>query len=240
MRPPLGNLPIVLHGVGLNVGGREILSALTTTITSGAPTVLLGPNGAGKSTLIRLAMGLLAPSEGALSWSGRPTPLRSKLAVVFQRPMMLRRSVRANIAFALAGLGMPPGERRERVRHTLERASLAALAERPARRLSGGEQQRLALARALVREPEVLFLDEPANNLDPAAVKSVEALISGAAACGVKIVIATHDLAQARRLAGDVLFLASGRLVEQGPADRFFAAPKTLRAAAFLRGDLVE
>ncbi|MBX6425396.1 MAG: amino acid ABC transporter ATP-binding protein, partial [Variibacter sp.] len=115
-----------------------------------------------------------------------------------------------------------------------------ARAARPARRLSGGEQQRLALARALARDPELLFLDEPTNNLDPAATKSVEALIRAAARSGVKIVMATHDLGQARRLAGEVLFLAGGRLVEQGPADRFFAAPKTPEAAAFLRGDIVE
>jgi tungstate transport system ATP-binding protein len=240
MRAPVTNLPITLEHASVRIGDTSILDGVSAALTPGAPTVLLGPNGAGKTTLIRLAMGLMAPASGTVTWGGRPAPRPDKLAIVFQRPMMLRRSARANIAFALAGQGLPRQEIRERVRRLLDRASLGTLAERPARKLSGGEQQRLALARALVREPEVLFLDEPANNLDPAAMKSVEALIRDAAASGVKIVMTTHDLGQARRLAGDVMFLAGGRLIEQGAADRFFAAPATAKAAAFLRGDIVE
>ena len=113
------------------------------------------------------------------------------------------------------------------------------LADRPARKLSGGEQQRLALARALARDPEILFLDEPTASLDPAATKGVEDIVRVVAASGVKIVMATHDIGQARRLAGDIVFLARGRLVENALAHRFFASPATPEAAAFLRGDLV-
>jgi tungstate transport system ATP-binding protein len=153
---------------------------------------------------------------------------------------MLKRSARANVAFALSARGIARDERDARIAAALERAALAPLAERPARKLSGGEQQRLALARALVREPEILFLDEPTNNLDPASTKAVEAIVRDAARAGVKVVLVTHDLGQARRLAGDVLFLVGGRVIEQAPADRFFAAPATPQAAAFLRGDLVE
>jgi tungstate transport system ATP-binding protein len=240
VRAPDSNLPITLNGVAVRAGATTILDGVTVAFAPGAPTVLIGPNGAGKSTLIRLAMGLVAPSAGTLTWGGRPAPLPGKLALVFQRPVMLRRSARANVEFALAGQGLARSEMRARTRRQLVAASLGEHAERPARRLSGGEQQRLALARALVREPEVLFLDEPTNNLDPAAAKTVEALIREAAASGVKIVMATHDLGQARRLAGDVLFLTGGRLVERAPADRFFAAPESPKAAAFLCGDIVE
>jgi len=153
--------------------------------------------------------------------------------MVFQRPVMLRRAAAANVAYAL-------GRRDDkRVTELLDRVGLAPLAARPARRLSGGEQQRLALARALARDPEILFLDEPTASLDPAATKAVEDIISNVAASGVKIVMATHELGQARRLAGDIVFLARGRLIERAAAASFFNAPKTPEAAAFLRGDLV-
>jgi tungstate transport system ATP-binding protein len=240
MRAPDSNLPIALTGVAVRVGATTILDGVTLALAPGEPTVLIGPNGAGKSTLIRLAMGLIAPSSGTLTWGGRAAPLQDKVAIVFQRPVMLRRSARANVAFALGGRGLARSETSVRVDRALAIASLSMLAERPARRLSGGEQQRLALARALAREPEVLVLDEPANNLDPAAMKAVEEVIRDAAASGVKIVMATHDLGQARRLAGDVIFLAGGRVIEHAPAGRFFTDPESPKAAAFLRGDIVE
>ncbi|HET9903397.1 MAG TPA: ATP-binding cassette domain-containing protein [Xanthobacteraceae bacterium] len=240
MRAPDSGLPILFDRVSLRAGETAILRDVSLSLAPGAPTVLIGPNGAGKTSLIRIAMGLQKPSGGSISWGGRPAPPPGRLAIVFQRPVMLRRSVRANIAFALAGQGLSRTERHARVARLLDLAALGGLADRPARRLSGGEQQRLALARALAREPEALFLDEPANNLDPAATKSVEALIRNAAASGIKIVMTTHDLGQARRLGGEIIFLAGGQLLERAPADRFFAAPATEKAAAFLRGDIVE
>jgi len=194
--------------------------------------VLLGPNGSGKSTLLRLPMGLVPPTSGRVSWGGREAP-GERLAMVFQRPVMLRRSAAANVAYAL------PARDPARVQELLAKVGLASLADRPARKLSGGEQQRLALARALARDPEVLFLDEPTASLDPAATKAVEDIVRAVAASGVKIVMATHDIGQARRLAGDVIFLARGRLVERADAARFFHAPATSEAGAFLRGDLV-
>ena len=106
-------------------------------------------------------------------------------------------------------------------------------------KLSGGEQQRLALARALARDPEILFLDEPTASLDPAATKAVEDIVRAVAANGVRIVMATHDIGQARRLAGDIVFLARGRLIENTLAHRFFTSPASNEASAFLRGDLV-
>ena len=156
---------------------------------------------------------------------------------MFQKPVMLRRSAGSNVAYALQAAGRPADA--ATIAKVLDRVGLAALAGRPARRLSGGEQQRLALARALARDPEVLFLDEPTASLDPAATKAVEDIVARAAAGGVKVVMSTHDLGQARRLAGDIVFLAKGRLIERAPAERFFAAPATPEARSFVAGELV-
>jgi tungstate transport system ATP-binding protein len=240
MRAPPSDLPVLLSNVSVRVGALTILDEVSVSFAPGPPTAIVGPNGAGKSTLLRLAMGLIAPSAGSISWGGRAQADMDRRAIVFQRPVMLRRTVHGNVAFALAGRGLARAEREDRIARILEQTALAPLAWRPARRLSGGEQQRLALARALVRAPDILFLDEPANNLDPAAMKSVEAIIREAAASGVKVVLVTHDLGQARRLAGDVIFMAGGKLVEHAPSEKLFTAPATAKAAAFLRGDIVE
>jgi tungstate transport system ATP-binding protein len=228
----VSELPVRFEQASLRVGAVDVVRALRLDLGGGAPTVLLGPNGSGKSTLLRLAMGLVQPTSGRVTWGGRPAP-GERLAMVFQRPVMLRRSAAANVAYAL-------GTRDDaRVGELLAKVGLAPLADRPARKLSGGEQQRLALARALARDPEVLFLDEPTASLDPAATKAVEDIVRAVAASGVKIVMATHDIGQARRLAGDIVFLTRGRLTERADAARFFHAPATSEAGAFLRGDLV-
>lgn len=232
MRAPITDLPLSFENASLRAGDVEIVSNLELDIVSGAPTILLGPNGSGKSTLLRLAMGLVRPTSGRITWGRRNEP-DERLAMVFQRPVMLRRTAAANVAYALRARD------EQRVAELLERVGLGALADRPARKLSGGEQQRLALARALARDPEILFLDEPTASLDPAATKAVEDIVRAVAASGVKIVMATHDIGQARRLAGDIMFLARGRLVERADAARFFTSPATPEAAAFLRGDLV-
>jgi len=217
----------------------NVVRQISLAIAAGAPTVLVGPNGAGKSTLIRLAMGLIAPTAGRITWGGRGETDGKRRAMVFQRPVMLRRSAAANVAYALKAAGVPRADRAPRVSTLLARVGLAPLAERPARRLSGGEQQRLALARALARDPEVLFLDEPTASLDPAATKAFEDILRDVAQSGVKIVMATHDLGEARRLAGEIVFLLRGRVHECAPAEKFFTAPATPEAAAFTRGDLV-
>jgi tungstate transport system ATP-binding protein len=184
-------------------------------------------------------MGLVAPSLGRVTWGGKDQTDGRRRAMVFQRPIMLRRSAQANIAYGLAAAGVQSRVRAECADDLLARVGLASLGRRPARRLSGGEQQRLALARALARNPEVLFLDEPTASLDPAATKAVEEIVRSVAQSGVKIVLATHDLGQARRLASDIVFLLRGRIREHAPAADFFKSPGTAEAAAFLRGDLV-
>jgi tungstate transport system ATP-binding protein len=236
MRDRTSMLPIIFEAVAFAAGRTCILRDVSLSLDAGPPTVLIGPNGSGKTTLIKLAMGLLAPNAGRIRHA-QPDRAVRRQAIVFQKPVMLRRSAAGNIAYALKAAGRSADT--AAIVKLLDRVGLAALADRPARRLSGGEQQRLALARALARDPEVLFLDEPTASLDPAATKSVEDIVAGAAAGGVKIVMSTHDLGQARRLAGDIVFLAKGRLIEHAPAERFFAAPGTAEARGFVAGELV-
>jgi tungstate transport system ATP-binding protein len=209
------------------------------TFAAGTPTVLIGPNGYGKTTLIRLAMGLLAPTRGRVIWGGRENVAPTHRAIVFQRPVMLRRSAAANIRYALAAAGVSRGERDARAEELADLVGLNGLGARPARKLSGGEQQRLALARALAKEPQVLFLDEPTASLDPAATKAIEDLIRGIAARGIKVVMSTHDLGEARRLAGEIVLMHRGRIVDSGVADAFFAAPRTAEARRFIAGELL-
>ena len=232
-------LPLRLEDVGYAAAGEKLVEGVTIELAAGPRTVILGPNGAGKSLLLRLCHGLLRPTAGRISWRlGEGPALRRRQAMVFQRPVMLRRSAAGNIGFALKLRGLPRRDRRARIGEVLARTGLASLAHQPARVLSGGEQQRLALARAWALEPEVLFLDEPTASLDPAATRLVEELVESIHRSGTKIVMTTHDLGQARRLADQILFLNHGRLVEAGPAEAFFAGPATPEATAFLKGEL--
>lgn len=231
------DLPIRFAGVNYRAGAISILCGIDLEISAGPPTILLGPNGSGKTTLLKLAMGLITPTAGSITYNGREKPTPGTRAFVFQKPMMLRRSVAANVAYALEADGHRPD--RLEIARLLAEVGLAGMDDRPARKLSGGEQQRLALARALARDPEVLFLDEPTASLDPASTKAVEEIIARVAESGVKIVMTTHDLGQARRLASEVVFLAKGRLIERAPAEAFFTQPSTDEARRFVAGDLV-
>lgn len=232
-------LPLVLEDVGYAVDGRLLIEGLSLVLEPGPLTCVLGFNGAGKSLFLRLCHGLIRPTRGRVGWAGpgRAAAARHQ-AMVFQRPVMLRRSVRANLDYPLKMRDVPRARRRMTVERMLAVADLADIADRPARVLSGGQQQRLALARAWGLDPQVLFLDEPTASLDPAATKAVEALIGRIHAAGTKIVMTTHDLGQARRLADEVVFLHRGRLAEAGPAAAFFAGPETPAAAAFVDGRL--
>jgi tungstate transport system ATP-binding protein len=243
MRAMPADLPIRLDDVtvraGQGTGQVTVLDRMSLVIAPGAPTVLIGPNGSGKTTLLRVAMGLLPPSSGRITWDGVVDASPARRAIVFQRPVMLRRSVASNIRYALQAARIESDRHDTRLAELLSLVGLDALASRPARRLSGGEQQRLALARALARDPSVLFLDEPTASLDPAVTKAIEDIIRAVAVRGVKVVMATHDLGEARRLAGDVVFLHRGHVVEAAPAEMFFSSPDTNEARAFLAGDLL-
>jgi tungstate transport system ATP-binding protein len=225
--------------VGILAGELTILDRISIGISAGAPTVLIGPNGSGKTTLLRVAMGLISPSRGHITWGGRAVSPPVRRAIVFQRPVMLRRSAAGNIAYALAAAGVPRAEHGQRIAELLSLVGLAGFEGRPARRLSGGEQQRLALARALARDPVVLFLDEPTASLDPAATKAIEDIVRAVNARGVKVVMATHDLGEAKRIAGEIILLHHGCVIESAPADAFFAAPKTEDARRFIAGELL-
>ena len=238
MREVSSILPLAVDNLGFEAEGRALVADIAFTLTKGGVTALLGPNGAGKSLLLRLCHGLLRPSRGALRWQdGAPVADRRRHAMVFQRPVMLRRSALANVEHALRAAGLVSAK--ARAAEALARFGLADLAGRPARLLSGGEQQRLAIARAWALGPELLFLDEPTSQLDPGATRQVESMIQALSAEGMTILMSTHDLGQARRLARRVLFLHGGRLIEDAAAERFFASPATPAGRAFIAGELL-
>lgn len=239
MRAPISDLPITFESASVSANAVTILDNISLILGPGAPTILIGPNGAGKTTLLRLAMGLIRPSRGRLTWAGREHITPTRCAIVFQRPAMLRRSAAGNVRYALAAAGVSRPERAGRCAELLALVGLSDLADRPARRLSGGEQQRLALARALAKDPAVLFLDEPTASLDPAATKAIEDVVRAVAARGIKVVMSTHDLGEARRLAGEIVLLHRGRVVENGPASVFFAMPRTNEGQRFIAGELL-
>ncbi|MCX7157985.1 MAG: phosphate ABC transporter ATP-binding protein [Proteobacteria bacterium] len=231
-------LPLRLSDVSFSAGGRTIIDRVSFDLSAGPSTIVLGANGAGKSVLLRLMHGLLAPSSGRVEWLGSNSARARRLqAMVFQRPVMLRRSVLANITYALALADVPARDRDRLAVEALEEVGLATLATRPARVLSGGEQQRLALARAWALHPEVLFLDEPTASLDPAATREIETVIKAFDASGTKIVMVTHNLGQARRLGDEVLFVHQGRVAEVTPVDTFFSQPASAEASAFVKGE---
>jgi tungstate transport system ATP-binding protein len=239
MRAPVSLLPLRLRDVTFAVGERVIIDRLTATFEAGPRTMIVGPNGAGKSVLLRLCHGLLRPTGGGVEWNTpRLSESRSGQAMVFQRPVMLRRSAAANIEYALAAAGVGAAERAATAREALRRVGLAHLADRSARVLSGGEQQRVAIARAWALSPQVLFLDEPTSALDPTATREIEAAIAAIHASGTKIVMVTHNLGQARRLGDEIVFLHAGRIAERAPADAFFDRPTTREAEGFIKGEL--
>jgi tungstate transport system ATP-binding protein len=237
MRPIL---PLEVRDLTYAIRDRVLIDGISARFDSEVRTVILGPNGAGKSLLLRLCHGLIEPSSGSVRWCGDPDgDARHRQAMLLQRPVLLRRSARANIEYALALRAASRAERRERAERALEATGLMRIADSPARVLSGGEQQRLALARIWALEPQVVFLDEPTSSLDPTAKHAIEETIKDIHAGGTKIIMTSQDLGQAKRLADEVLFLHHGRLVERRPAEAFFAEPENEAARAFLRGELI-
>lgn len=231
-----------LVGVRHRYGSRVVLDVPALQIARGETLGVIGPSGAGKSTLLRLLQLVERPSEGAIRFNGRavvaPAPADQvrRITTVFQRPIMLDRTVRDNVAFGLRLRG-----RRDdaRVDALLDRVSLAKLAGARARSLSGGEIQRVAMARAIATEPQVLLLDEPAANLDPANVALIESIVGEQQTLGRTIVLITHNTHEARRLADRTLLLLDGRPVEIGATVGLFESPRDPRTRAFLAGELI-
>lgn len=241
-RPPRsardGDPAITLSGIAISRGGVRVIDGLDAALGPSGITAVMGPNGAGKSLMLRVIAGLLPPDGGTITFAGG-RPAAPQIALVFQTPVLLRRSVRANLDLALTAYGVPRRDRPAKTAHLLDMAGLAEHANRPARALSGGERQRLALVRALGAQPKFLLLDEPTASLDPQATAMIEALIAKAVADGIRVVLVTHDQGQARRLSDDVIFLHRGRIVETTPASQFFETPASREARAYLAGSLL-
>lgn len=229
-------MPLQVRGLTLELGGRRVLEGLDLDLGPTGCTVVLGPNGAGKSQLLRALHGLVQPTAGRIDWNGiSPDQARAHQALVFQKPVLLRRSVAANVDFVLRSRGLAMARRDA----LLDHVGLSHKARQPARLLSGGEAQRLALARALATNPDVLFLDEPTASLDPASVSRIEDILRQAVQRGTRVILVTHDIGQARRMADDIVFVHGGRVAEQAAATRFFPSPSTKAARAHVSGGLV-
>lgn len=229
--------PVCMRGVRFEPNGRTVLDGVDLEIGVEGITLVLGPNGAGKSVMLRTLCGLIEPSAGSIEWAGQPRP-KDGVMMVFQHPMMIRASVLENVALGLKPLGVPRAERHRRAAEILKRVALSDRAQDSARHLSGGEQQRLALARAWLTKPRLLLLDEPTASLDPSATAKVERIIREIRTDGTRIVMTTHNLGQATRLGDEVIFISAGRVREHAPVQRFFARPASEEARLFIQGEL--
>lgn len=232
-------LPLTMTNVAVRRRGKRLLGPVDLEVGGLGLTIIIGPNGSGKTTLLRAMHGVERLSAGAVRWSVSEEEARHRQAYVFQTPIMLRRSVADNLRYPLQLLGAPRAEVSRRVNDWLARIGLEERASLQATRLSGGEKQRLAVARALIRRPDVLFLDEPCANLDGASTRAIEALLRTALDEKTRIIMTTHDLGQARRLASDAIFMLHGMVHETGAAERFFGTPRTDELQAFFRGDII-
>ena len=234
----LGMMPLFVANLTYTSSGTTLINNLSFSLGGAGITVVMGPNGAGKSILLRLLHGLIQPSSGEILWSGQAitSEIIMRQAMVFQKPVLLRRSVAENIDFVLRCRGVHSRAHRNQL---LKQAGLIEKATQPARLLSGGEQQRLALVRALSTKPEVLFLDEPTASLDPTSALKIEEIVQETVSIGTRTILVTHDIGQAKRLANDVIFLHRGRLAEHANASVFFKNPVSHLARDYLAGRLI-
>lgn len=233
-------LPLTVSEAVVRRRGKVLVGPISGELETDGLTIVMGPNGAGKTTLLRMLHGMERLSSGTMRWQVPEGVARSAQAFVFQTPILMRRSTLDNVAYPLLVHGMARSEARVRAAEWLARVGLADSDSKPAYVLSGGERQKMALARALIRDPQVVFLDEPCANLDGRATREFEELLAATRAEGTRIVMATHDIGQARRLAEDVWFIHHGCIHEAGEAAAFFASPETPEARAFIQGDIVE
>lgn len=234
-----------LHNVTRHYGKRQVLNIESLDVFPGEILGLVGPSGAGKSTLLRILNFLEVPTSGLVEFHRKPfspehempLEMRRKVTTVFQQPMLLERSVYDNVAYGLRLRGERNGD--QRVLKSLEQVGLSGFSHQRARTLSGGEAQRVALARAMVIQPEVLLLDEPTANLDPYNIGLIEEIIQHLKSQGVTLILVTHNIFQARRLADRVAFLLEGKIVEVAGVDQFFESPRDSRTKAFVNGEMV-
>ncbi|MCP5087601.1 MAG: ATP-binding cassette domain-containing protein [Rhodobacteraceae bacterium] len=233
-------LPLEISNASVRRRGKTLVGPVDLILAEKGFTTVIGPNGAGKTTLLRMMHGIERLSQGTVTWHGPNAEVRGRQAFVFQSPIMMRRSVRDNLTYPLTLGKTPKTEARQQAEDWAERINLKSALNRKATVLSGGERQKLAIARALIRKPDILFLDEPCSHLDGRATREIEELLQGAHEKGIRIIMSTHDMGQAKRLASEVVFILKGRIHEFSPADAFFDTPGTNEAKAFLSGDILE
>lgn len=232
--------PLTLTGATIRRRGKRLVGPIDLTLQDQGITIVIGPNGAGKTSLLQMMHGIARLSDGDIIWGCDLDAARQAQSFVFQQPILLRRSVRDNIAYPLKLRGTPKAKARAQADTAGAQVGLGAMLDRPATFLSGGERQKLAIARAMITKPALLFLDEPCASLDGRATREIEEILQRAAASGTRLIMSTHDMGQARRLADDVLFLLNGHIHDHAPNPQFFDQPQTAEAAAFLNGDIVE
>lgn len=233
-------LPLVAKGATVRRQKKILIGPVDLRLEAGGVTIVIGPNGAGKTSLLKMLHGITRLNDGSVTWNCPMDVAQKRQAFVFQQAVMMRRSVVDNVAYPLRLIGMSRREARAEALDWVKRIGLNAAADRSATVLSGGERQKLALARALIRKPEVLFLDEPCASLDGRATREIETLLQDAAEKGTRLVMSTHNLGQAQRLATEIVLVARGQIQEHQSADEFFAEPQTPEGRAFLRGDIIE
>ncbi|MGH1412542.1 MAG: ATP-binding cassette domain-containing protein [Pelagimonas sp.] len=232
--------PLSVKDASTSRRGKTLVGPVDLELDGTGTCVVVGPNGAGKTTLLRLLHGAARLNSGSITWACPTEEARHEQVFVFQRPVMLRRSVEENLIYPLRMRGMPKAEARDQAQAWAERVGLQDMLPRSAPVLSGGEQQKLALARALIVKPKLVFLDEPCASLDGRAMREIEDVLQEVRGSGTRLIMSTHDMGQARRLADSVVFMFKGRVHEHSASQRFFTAPETSQAMAFLRGDIVE
>ena len=230
-------LPIYIKDLSLILDERKILSSLNLSINSDDVTVIMGPNGAGKSIFLKILNGILTPTSGCITWNNKKqfSDTLNTQAFVFQKPILLRRSVIANLDYMDSVLGNKKKISKDRL---LEIVQLKKQKNQPARMLSLGEQQRLSLVRSLMLRPNLLLLDEPTANLDPASTKIIEDIILNLKMMGIKIIFVTHNILQAKRIADDIIFLNEGKMVEHLDKQEFFSNSKSIEVQNYLNGKL--
>ncbi len=227
---------IICSSLSFQRGDKKILSDISITFPKTGISVIMGPNGAGKSVLLRTIIGLLKPDSGHVILNPE---FAGKTALVFQRPVLIRRTVYGNLHHALGIAGFPRRQRRSRIEELIAIGGLTGLENLPARSLSGGEQQRLQMVRALSSNPKLILLDEPSASLDPQSTHAIEEIIKSTSDKNVKLVLVTHDIGQAKRLADDVTFIHKGKILEQNSSPGYFNSPSTPEVKSYLEGDLL-
>ncbi len=233
------HLPLTIKNLEYRHHRSTLIKQINLHVDSNGNSIILGHNGAGKSLLLKLLHGVINPTSGKIEWNGSiPASNQYWRTLLLQKPTFFQRSVQYNLEFVLHVAGMPVAQRKDLLQQALDICGLTDLAEHNANSLSGGQQQRLSLARAWVLQPDVLLLDEPTVALDPPASQVFENILYQFKQSHTKVLMTTHDLAQAKRLADEIIFMDKGEVLEQRDATEFFSAPDSVAAQNFLQGKL--